>query len=474
MFKSIQIMVLKSMVQSGDDHEIRAGAKTPAPSTAYSYDRTFPHDVPNYADQFMREGDYEVAKNILKSRYYKALNATSWDVDYLDTIGKYMLPHAEYMRATGDTAYFTPALREELKTAARNIHKCRVFDDPEHYGLMKKSQDFENWERDYLVADNWGALHGLQAYMYLCDKWGDEAEAQWAAKEIQDLNDCLNKALDQTCTRRKTDYYLGAFDDSTLKSYSDSFYSWVPFSGGLSTFPWGAYLKGFELGGTWKEKFDASIRYALEQKNSRGIPPGSWGAWWGQVTYGSTYNASAGAQCLFSEEYRTETIKNLEFLLKNQCAPFQWSEAFEYKGKGQWVGMYTPQVSYGNYESWGANFSKQALLQACISVKTDGAVILGRGIPNHWLKPGDVIEWSNVNVNDNRRISFRISSQRSEVKLELRGDTPNGEVRFNLPAFKNNIAAADAGTIDNDKGMVTLRPSLRSVTVKLRTPVSQS
>ncbi len=115
MFKSIQIMVLESMVQSGDDYEIRAGAKTPAPSTAYSYDRTFPHDVPNYADQFMREGDYEVAKNILKSRYYKALNATSWDVDYLDTIGKYMLPHAEYMRATGRHGLFHACLAGGIK-----------------------------------------------------------------------------------------------------------------------------------------------------------------------------------------------------------------------------------------------------------------------------------------------------------------------------------------------------------------------
>ena len=472
MFKSIQIMVMECMVQSGDDYEIRAGAKTPAPSTTYSYDRTFSHDVPNYVDEFMREGDYQRAKNMLKSRYYKALNATSWDSGYLDTIGKYMLPYAEYLRATGDLAYFTPAVREELKTASRNIHACRVFDDPAHYGLMKKSQDFENWEGDYLVCDNWGALHGLQAYKYICEKLGDEAESKWAADEVKDLNECLNKALDQTCARRKTDYYLGAFDDATLKSYIDSFYSWVPYSGALSTFPWGAYLKGFELGGTWKEKFDASIRYALEEKENRGIPPGSWGAWWGQVTYGSTYNASAGAQCLFSEEYRDRDHQEpgvlariTNALLSNGRKPSR------YKGKGQWVGMYTPQVSYGNYESWGANFSKQALLQACISVKTDGTVIIGRGIPNHWLKHGDVIEWSNVNVNDNHKINFKITSGRSEVKLQIRGDTPNGEVRFNLPAFKNNIASADAGTTDDEKGVVTLPPSATSVTVKLRKPV---
>ena len=472
LYKSIQILVWECMVKSRDDYEIRAGAKTPT-AWVYSYDRTFAHDVPNYVDEFMREGDYEIAKNILSSSYYKALNATSWDVNYLDTIGKYILPYAEYFRATGDLAYFTPAIRAELKTAARNIHQCRVLDDPAHYGLMKKSQDFENWENDYLLCDNWGALHGLQAYKYLCDQWGDAGESQWAAKEIRDLNDCLNKALEQTCARRKIDYYLGAFDDSTLRRYSDSFYSWVPYSGALSTFPWGAYLKGFELGGAWKDKFDASIRYALQERDKRGIPAGSWGAWWGQITYGSTYNASAGVQCLFSEEYRTEIIKNLEFLLHNQCAPFQWSEAFENKGKGQWVGMYTPQSSYGNYESWGTNFTKQALLQACVSVKTDGTIIIGRGIPNHWLEPGKVIEWANVNVNGNRKINFKIVSEQTAVTLQIWGDTPNGNVRFDLPLFRDNIASASAGSADSVQGVVTLPPSTRSTTVTLRNPISQ-
>ena len=46
-------------------------------------------------------------------------------------------------------------------------------------------------------------------------------------------------------------------------------------------------------------------------------------------------------------------------------------------------------------------------------------------------------------------------------------------MRFNLPAFKNNIASADAGTLDNEKGVVTLTPSSTSVTVKLQKPVSE-
>ena len=53
--------------------------------------------------------------------------------------------------------------------------------------------------------------------------------------------------------------------------YQENDSSWVPYSGALSTFPWGAYLKGFALGGAWKDRFDASI-CALKQRDEKRIP----------------------------------------------------------------------------------------------------------------------------------------------------------------------------------------------------------
>jgi hypothetical protein len=476
MYKSIQIMIRENMVKNGNDYEIHPSPTNP--SNNHSYDHPFSHDAPNYIDQYMREGDFELAKKMLASSYFKASDTTTWkgldagDPAYQDAVGKHMLPYAEYLRCTGDTSYFTPDIQAELKKTSRDLRKLRVFDDPEHYGLMEKSQDFENFAGggDYLLCDNWSALHGLQAYKYICVKLGNNAEAQWASDEMKDLNDCLNKALEKTCTRRKTEYYVGAFDDITLEQYRSSAYSWVPYSGALSTFPWGASLRGFELGGFWKDRFDDSIQYALEQRDARQIPDGSWGTWWGQPTYGTAYNCSAGLQCLFSDKYRTEVAKNLEFQLENQCVPYNWPEAFEYKGKGQWVGMYEPPVSFGNLDSWGASFTNQALLQVCASVKNDGTVILGRGIPDQWLSPGSVIEWSNVNVNENRKINFKITAGQSEVHLQIWGDVRNGNVHLNLPVFKDNIASADTGTIDNEKGTVILSPTTNSLSVKLRRP----
>ncbi|HEY9244835.1 MAG TPA: hypothetical protein VIP48_22790 [Streptosporangiaceae bacterium] len=39
-----------------------------------------------------------------------------------------------------------------------------------------------------------------------------------------------------------------------------------------------------------------------------------------------------------------------------------------------------------------------------------------------------------------------------------------------MPAFASNIARASAGTVDESTGTVTLKPSVRSVTVTLRRP----
>ena len=473
MYKALQIAIWTNMVKVGNDYEIHAAPRTPI--KIYDYDRTFSHDAPNYVDQYMREGDCDLAKKMLDSSYYKDQNRPVFpEQNYLDTIGKYLLPFAEYLRVTGDLSYFTAERRADMKKAARNIHVARLFNDAEHYGLMQKSQDFENWAEggDYLLCDNWGALHGLQAYKNICDALGDGDESRWAIEEMKDINDCLNNAIERGCKENGREYYLGSFDNATHLRYQENDSSWVPYSGALSTFPWGAYLKGFALGGAWKDRFDASIEYALRQRDEKRIPEGSWGTWWGHVAFGSTYNGSAGVQCLFSEKYRTEAIKNVEFLASYQCAPFQWSEAFEYKGEDQWVGMYLPPVSYGNQDSWGYSFIKQALLQACASVKTDGTVILGRGVPNHWIFPGSVIEWANVEVNDNRKINFMIQSHEKSLELTISGDLPVGEIVLNVPILQGNILSVSAGIIDAQKGSVTLPSNTRKVAVHLVSALS--
>ena len=471
MYRSIQIQLHNFTVEENGECQIRSNAGNPG--RIQTYDRPFPHDVPNFVDEFMREGDYELSKKILASESYRKMNSSDladWDgLNYMDTIGKFILPYAQYLQNTGDLSWFDEDLRSFLKKAARNIVSFRVYGDEEHYGLMKKGEDFENWsdDGDYLLADNWAALHGLQAYRYIVSRLEDTEETAWTDEAIVSLNDSLNAALLKAMERRGEDFYLGAFDDITYQRYvAGSFYSWVPYSGGLSTFPWGAFLKGYKEGGLWKEKFDASLEYSFAQRDLRMIPDGSFGSWWSKVTYGSTYNAAAGLQCLFSDRYRREAIKSVEFLYENQCAPFIWSEAFEKRGADQWAGMYLPQESYGNYEGWGSSFVKQAILQACVSVKTDGTVILGRGIPETWTEDGDVIAWEHVNVNDMRIINFSIGRSGDEIILKIDGDLPLGPVILDLAIFSVKTPITDKGTV-LPGGAVQFPPEIRTAVVKL-------
>lgn len=58
MYKALQILVHENTVAAGADCEIHAAPSFP--NEVFSYDVVFSHDVPNYVDQLMREGNYSL------------------------------------------------------------------------------------------------------------------------------------------------------------------------------------------------------------------------------------------------------------------------------------------------------------------------------------------------------------------------------------------------------------------------------
>jgi hypothetical protein len=119
----------------------------------------------------------------------------------------------------------------------------------------------------------------------------------------------------------------------------------------------------------------------------------------------------------------------------------------------------------------GAN---KVLLDSLVAQRSDGALIVGRGIPSDWLDPGQSIAVTNFPVIDGRRLNLSISSGRQSVSFQLRGDVPAGPVLLQLPSFVDNIASASAGTVDRRAATVTLNPGTRRVTVELRHPAGSS
>ncbi len=106
------------------------------------------------------------------------------------------------------------------------------------------------------------------------------------------------------------------------------------------------------------------------------------------------------------------------------------------------------------------------LLDSLVSQRTDGSLIVGRGVPNSWVGSGHRIAVTNFPATNGHRIGVRITTRANAVTLRLTGDLA-GPVAFDLPAFVHDIASASAGTVDNAAGTVTIPAHVRSVTVTL-------
>jgi hypothetical protein len=89
---------------------------------------------------------------------------------------------------------------------------------------------------------------------------------------------------------------------------------------------------------------------------------------------------------------------------------------------------------------------------------------LGRGLS---------ISVTNFATTDGKRLSLRISSNGESVSLTLSGQSPSGQVLFQLPSFASNIASVSSGVVNEDTGSVTLAPHTTRVSVHFRGPLVQ-
>jgi hypothetical protein len=456
---------------SYDAYEIRGSGGNR--SGFYQYDRFFSHDVPNMVEQFVRDGDFAAAMRIMGSAYYQSL-AYAPEQDYLNAIPLYIIPYATMWLLMSDgqrIVYYTESVKSGIKAAVKNIHAYMT--GPA--GLMAKSNSLDNGS-NYLVIDNFAVLHGFAAYEYLSTQWGWTEEIGWAQCQLTTMNNALNGKLDAFMAEQGVDWYYCGLDADTgfwtRHQIGDPIYdgNWIGTTFMMSTFPWDAVLLGFDLGGTWETQLDKTIDNAFALRAQGGaIPEDSWGGWWGHF-YGAVYNTGMSLSLLYSDKYRELTVRSYEWLLDNQSAPFQWGESFD---KGQNDTDWTTPAT--DYETWGLGFMRQGLLEATVSVKVNGDVIIGRGIPNNWLVIGKPILWQNIGIGNGKHFdSLKISAvDETHIQLDLVGDDAVGDIVFNLPIFKDNIKKVCVGIdtitegIDRKAGTITLEGSRKSVMVWL-------
>jgi hypothetical protein len=103
--------------------------------------------------------------------------------------------------------------------------------------------------------------------------------------------------------------------------------------------------------------------------------------------------------------------------------------------------------------------------------RSDGALVVGRGVPNAWLRRGDTVAVANFPTTGGRRVGITISTRGRAVTLRVQGPL-SGPVLFELPVFVGNIAATTAGSADAPFGTVTVPAGVSRVTVTLDRPPS--
>ena len=242
--------------------------------------------------------------------------------------------------------------------------------------------------------------------------------------------------------------------------------------GGYTNYAWHGYLLGADVAGpgtksmaTW---LDDTLSYGFGRTTGV-VPPTTFGGYPGEGFYSTAYNAGYGAWGLASTRYRDESILAAEFMLANdQAGPYAWwGGSAAPADTTPWIGNHPSSSGGSSPHSWGISLAAQGLIDSLASQMASGTLIVGRGVPDSWLAPGQAISVSNFPTTDGHRLGFHISSTGRTVTLTLNG-TPVEPVLFELPAFVNNIASTSTGQVDQAAGIVKIPAGTRQVTVGLR------
>ena len=233
---------------------------------------------------------------------------------------------------------------------------------------------------------------------------------------------------------------------------------------------------GAPLSGPGISLIDATYRYGFARLAGE-LPAGTFGGYPTQY-YSTAYNAQGyGEWGLAGQAYRDQGIVSYEFMVSNgQSGPYSWWESQQFPNPGSpWTRNHPESGNGSSPHAWGIANANMVLLDSLAAQRSDGSLVVGRGIPDSWVRAsgggnGQVVSLADFPTVGGKHAGLTIRASGSTVTLTLSGDQPPGPVLFQLPAFVGNIARASAGTVDDKTGTVTLAPTVRSVTVQLSHP----
>jgi hypothetical protein len=439
------------------------------------YHQEYEHDVVGILANLFNEGAFSDAHALLD----ETDTVVGTNTQYSDGTWDYPWLWAVYIQKTGDTRFLAQRFAQpgpdgasaqpSIETAARDIAAARTGPG----GIIGETNDID--ANGYWVSDNYEALLGLASYEYLAKIMGDTAEEQWAASELSSLQQAVNATLSQTISANGLDYIPCSMvqpnDDNRCSNPEDA--NWAA-PGVYFNWAWNGYLLGVSTpgpdGGSMSSWLDKTLSYGFGRAKGL-LPADTFGGYPGEGFYSTAYNAAYGAWGLGSNDYRDEGIRSYEFLISNdQAGPYAWWEGSTApSATTPWIGNHPAGGGGSSPHSWGIAMGDLGLLDSLVSLRADGSLIVGRGVPSSWAFGGHPVTVSGFPAGPGRRVGVTITGKGTTVTLRLTGK-PAGPVAFELPAFVGNIAAASSGTIDQAAGSVTVPAGTGSVTVALRHP----
>lgn len=448
--------IYTQIARSGDD--LNTGVN--------GYASEFSHDVIGILTNLFSQGYFSGAHALL----LEARSVVGGAGQYDDGIWTYAVPWAVYPMKTGDLSF----VKENFAAEGQMGSGQPSIEDAAHViaadrtgpaGIMEESDDIDT--NGYWTTDNFSALLGLAAYRYLALRVGDLPEAAWAMQQYDSLLSATNNTLNATIKRYGLDYLpcsmlqpntANRCDHPEDANWSSPFGNWA----------WEGYLLGATPTGPGVSMIDATYSYGFKRLKGK-LPPDTFGGFPDDY-YSSGYNAANGSTGLASEDFRDQGILGYEFMIANsQSGPFSWWESSTApSSKTPWIGKHPTAGQGSSPHAWGMAGANKVLLDSLVAQRSDGTLLIGRGVPAKWLDSGARISVTNFPTMNGKRLSLRIATRGRSVSLRLTGQMPAGSVLFELPSFVDNIASTSAGRINQRTGTVTLTSRTRSATVQLR------
>jgi len=435
------------------------------------YESEYSHDVVGILTNLFTQG-YFTDGHALLTDARSAVGSQA--ASYVDGLWTYPLPWAVYLLKTGDTSFVKqnfattgpsgPAAEPSIEDAAHSIAADRT--GP--MGTMESTQDIDT-EGTWTV-DDYEALLGLAAYRYIATRLDETAEVTWANQQYASLLASTNAELARTISANHLEYLpCSLVQPNTANRCSNAMdANWTsPFAFGA--WAWEAGLLGAPVSGPGLTMIDATYDYGFGRL--QGLLPADTTGGFPDDFYSSAYNAETGMAGLASQAHRDQGILNYEFMLANtQSGPFSWWESSTAPDPASpWVGRHPGGGQGSSPHAWGIAGANKALLDSLVAQNASGALVVGRGIPPAWLLAKRPIAVANFPTVGGHRLGLTVAASARRVTLTLHG-TASGPVLFELPSFVDNVAATTNGTVVQSTGIVTISPTVHSVTVTLRRP----